>query len=180
MTDALTHPSAPSQAVLRPAGTDDAAAIARIWNAMILDTLATFNSTPKTDDDLRELIAARAEQGHGFLLACEPGGDGGGPVLGFATYGQFRGGVGYARAFEHTVVMDAAARGRGLGRTLMQGLEEHARGAGGHVLMAGVSAANPDGIRFHATIGFAEVARLSEVGFKNGRYLDLVLMQKML
>jgi phosphinothricin acetyltransferase len=81
---------------------------------------------------------------------------------------------------EHSVVLAPEARGAGLGRALMHALEEHARAAGVHCLIAGVSAENPSGLRFHGAIGFEEVARLPEVGFKNGRFLDLVLMQKML
>ena len=47
-------------------------------------------------------------------------------------------------------------------------------------MIAGVSAENPDGVAFHAKVGFAEVARLPEVGYKFGRWMDLVLMQRFL
>ena len=62
----------------------------------------------------------------------------------------------------------------------MQRLESRARDAGAHSLFAGVSAENPAGLAFHARLGFAEVARLQQVGHKFGRYMDLVLMQKFL
>jgi phosphinothricin acetyltransferase len=52
--------------------------------------------------------------------------------------------------------------------------------AGAHQMIAGVSAENPDGIAFHARMGFAEIARVREAGCKFGRCIDLVLMQKFL
>jgi phosphinothricin acetyltransferase len=60
----------------------------------------------------------------------------------------------------------------------MSALEEAARAAGGHTMFGGVSAANPQGVAFHAAVGYREVARLPEVGRKFGQWLDLVLMQK--
>jgi len=160
---------------IRPAGRDDAPALATLWNTFIRDTFVTFNSAEKTAAEVAALIEARRAEGHGFLLAED-----GARLAGFATYGQFRGGVGYARTMEHTVLLAPEARGRGVGRALMAALESHARAAGAHSMFAGVSAANPGGVAFHAAIGYVEVARLAEVGFKAGQWLDLVLMQKRL
>lgn len=161
--------------IIRSAAPEDAAAIAAVWNPFIRDTVVTFNSAEKTVAGLKADIEAKAEQGKAFFVAEMDG-----TVAGFATYGQFRGGVGYAHTMEHTVILHERAQGRGVGRALMTAVEDHARVAGAHSMFAGVSAENGPGVAFHAAIGYAEVARLSQVGFKFGRWMDLVLMQKML
>ena len=81
---------------------------------------------------------------------------------------------------EHTVILSARAQGRGVGRALMSAIEDHARASGVHVMMAGVSAENPDGVAFHKAVGYAQVARIPQVGRKFGRWMDLVLLQKLL
>ncbi len=160
---------------VRPATPADADAIAAIWNPVIRDTLVTFNAVEKTPADIERLIAERAAAGHAFLVAEDAG-----QVLGFATYAQFRGGIGYARTMEHTVILAPGAQGRGHGRALMAAVEDHARAGGAHMIFAGVSSGNPAGVAFHAALGYREVAVLREVGWKFGRWLDLHLMQKRL
>ncbi len=158
--------------IVRQARAGDAAAICAIHNPIIHDTLITFTTTERTPEAVAADIAAR---GAGFLVAELDG-----AVLGFASFGLFRGGPGYAFSREHTILLDPRARGRGIGRVLMTRLEEAAAEEGVHVLVGGVSAANPGGLAFHAALGFAEVGRMPEVGFKAGQWLDLVLMQKIL
>lgn len=159
--------------MIRPAHRTDAAAIAAIWNAVIRDTTITFTVDEKTAENIAALIADRAQAGNGFLVAAEAG-----EVLGFATYGTFRQGPGYDHAREHTVILDEAARGRGVGRELMTALEDHARTRAVHVLIGGVSGENGTGIAFHKALGYRETGRMPEVGHKFGRWLDLVFLQK--
>ncbi|MEZ5753946.1 MAG: N-acetyltransferase family protein [Paracoccaceae bacterium] len=161
--------------MIRNATHEDAPGIAAIWNPVIRDTAITFNAAEKTNAEIARLITDRQQAGHAFLVA-----DQGGGIAGFATYAQFRGGVGYARTMEHTILLAPAAHGMGLGRALMSAIETHARNAGALSLIAGVSAENPAGRAFHARLGFAEVAILQRVGFKFDRTMDLVLMQKFL
>ncbi len=160
---------------IRPAGAADIAGIRQIWNAVIRDTPITFTPEEKTDDALAAMLISKAAQDHPFLVAEQDG-----RVAGFATYGQFRAGAGYARTMEHSIILAPGARGRGTGRVLLCTLEDHARTRGVHSMIAGVSAANPAAVAFHAALGYAQLATLPEVGFKFGRWLDLVLMQKIL
>ncbi len=168
-------PAARVAPLVRPARPGDIPAILGFWNPIIRDTTVTFASDQKTGPGLLEMIATRRRDGHEFLVAEDAG-----RVLGLVTYAQFRGGNGYARAMEHTIILAPEARGQGVGRALMAAVEEHARARGAHSMIAGVSAENAAGIAFHAAVGYPEVARIPEVGWKFDRWLDLVVMQKML
>lgn len=159
--------------MIRPARDADIRALIALWNPVIRDTTITFSSEEKTPESLARIIDERRAAGREFLLAEEDG-----QLMGFATYAQFRGGNGYAHAMEHTIVMAPEARGKGAGRALMARIEDHARAGGAHTLFAGISGENPDGVAFHARMGFVHVARLPEAGRKFGRWLDLVLMVK--
>lgn len=160
---------------VRPAVEADIPAILAIWNPIIRDTAITFTDAEKAAETLTATLAEKARAGHAFLVAETPDG-----IAGFATFGSFRNGSGYRQSFEHTVLLGPGQRGKGIGRALMAAIEEAARKAGGHMIFAGVSAENAEGIAFHKALGYAEVARLREVGLKFGRRLDLALMQKRL
>ncbi len=157
--------------ILRDATSADAGAIAAIWNSEIRDGVSTFNTVEKDLGALKAAIASDAV----YVVAEE-----GTEVVGFATFGPFRGGPGYAHTMEHTIYLDEVARGKGVGRALMAALEVAAKGRGVHVLVAGVGGENSAGIAFHKAMGFVEVGRMPEVGRKFDRWMDLVLLQKLL
>lgn len=150
----------------------DAEAIASITNRIIRETLVTFTTQERSIASIAEDISSR---GAGYLVVELDD-----QVCGFATYAPFRSGPGYARCREHTIQLAPDARGQGGGQALMTALEGVARAEGVHVLVAGISSANPSAIAFHTALGFNEVGRMPEVGFKWGQFLDLVLMQKIL
>ena len=156
---------------VRAAGAADAEAVAAIWNRAIRETTVTFNPVEKPVEEVAALIA----EGRTFVWVTPEG-----AVAGFARWFQFRGGAGYRHTAEHTVMLSEAARGQGAGRGLMEAIFRDARAAGIHTIFAGCSAENPGAVTFHAAMGFARVATLPEVGFKFGRWIDLVLMQKRL
>ncbi len=158
--------------IIRPATTADASAVAALTNIIIRDTTTSFKSEATTPE---KQTAAITERGPAFLVAQD-----GDTFLGYATYFPFRGPDGYQHTVENTIVLTESARGHGIGKLLMTQLFTNARSAGIHSMFAGVSAENPAGITFHAKLGFTELARLAQVGRKFDRWLDLVLMQKML
>ncbi len=157
---------------IRPAEPTDAAAISVIANAIITESLITFTTELRSPESVASDIKAR--QGHFLVAELNE------QVAGFATYGPFRSGPGYARTREHSIQLAPQARGKGIGRALMTTLEDAARADRIHVLVAGISSANPKAIEFHAALGFIEVGQMPQVGRKWGRWLDLVLMQKIL
>lgn len=160
---------------IRPVAPDDYPAIQAIWTPIIRDTTVTFASAEKSLEDIAGYVADRMAKGRAFFVAEVAG-----VVAGFASYDQFRGGNGYVHAMEHTVILGPAARGQGIGRALMQAIEDHARDAGAHTMVAGVSGENAAGIAFHTAMGYETCGRMPQSGRKFGRWLDLVLMQKIL
>ncbi len=114
-------------------------------------------------------------QGYPVLVAEDETG-----IAGFSTFGDFRSWPGYRFTIEHSVHVRVDARGKGLGERLVRALFPRAAALGKHVMVAGVDAANTGSIRFHERLGFEQVGRLREVGWKFDRWLDLVFLQKTL
>lgn len=158
--------------LIRRMGPGDLGEVMDIWNPVIRGTTATFTTEEKTEAGL----AAWLEEDGPRLVAAE----GPGAVLGFVAAGRFRSGPGCAFTWEHSVHVAAAARGRGLGRALMDALAAELRARGAHGLIGAVSGENPRAVAFHRRLGFAEVGRVPEAGWKFGRWLDLVLMHRRL
>jgi L-amino acid N-acyltransferase len=146
---------------------EDAGWIADLWNDIIARTNITFTTVPKTPDAVQEMIAIRP-----VLVLSD--------ATGFATYGPFRAGPGYAATVEHTILLGQTSRGKGMGRHLLEALQDRALQDGVHVMVAGISGANPGAVEFHAKMGFEVVATMPQVGRKSGAWLDLILMQKVL
>jgi L-amino acid N-acyltransferase len=161
--------------IVRPATDADMAQVAAIWEPILRDTTITFASDIRTAETLIRLATDRRAEGREFFVAAD-----GDIVLGFATYGQFRGGNGYVSSMEHTVILAPGANGRGVGRALMAAVEDHARAGGAHTMVAVVSGENPEGTAFHKAVGYIEYGTLPQVGRKFGRYLDAVFMVKLL
>ena len=158
--------------MIRDARPDDAAAIGRIWNPIIRDTAITFWPTERSEAEIRAYIAAKQDAGHG----CFVWDDGG--ILGFAAYGQFRNGGGYAHSMEHTIYAAPEARGLGIGAGLLAHVEDHARTRGARLMIGGVTGTNAGSVAFHRRHGYAEWGRIPCAGFKFGQWHDLVLMGK--
>lgn len=158
--------------MIRAALPSDAAALAELWNPWIRDTSITFNPAPKSEDDIAAMIMARPA----FFVAETESAE----IAGFATYSQFRGGPGYARSMEHTVILAPNARGKGFGKALMRAVEDHARIAGSHLMIGAVSAENPKGRAFHENVGYTLYGTIPQAGWKFGRYIDLWLLGKLL
>jgi L-amino acid N-acyltransferase len=160
---------------VRDAVEQDVAGILAIYNDVIATSTAVYRDDPASLADRLEWFNARRAQAYPILVAA---GDSG--ILGFASYGDFRNWPGYRFSVEHTVHIRADERGRGVGTTLMQALIRRAVEQDKHVMIGGVDADNAPSLRFHERLGFVRAAHLRQVGFKFGRWLDLVFVQRIL
>lgn len=156
--------------MIRAATGQDLPQIKALWNAMIAETTATFTTAQKTDDDLTQLLCARAGA---FLVA-----DVDNSCAGFITWGPFRTGPGYARTAEHTVI--TATRGIGTGRALLEAAVDEAGKQDIHVMVAAIGGENTAAVAFHTKLGFAKTGHLPQVGRKMGRWHDLILMSRII
>ena len=118
-------------------------------------------------------FAARCDGGFPVLVAERPDHPG---IAGYASFGPFRQGEGYAGTVEHSVYVDTAHRGHGVASALMHALIGRARSASNRLMIGGISADAEPSLRLHARLGFREVGRIPGAGHKFGRTRDLVLM----
>jgi phosphinothricin acetyltransferase len=159
---------------IRPAAASDLDAINAIYNHYVVHSTCTYEEAPWS--------AARRQawwtelQPRFPVLVTEHDGR----VVGWASLAPFRPAPGYRFTARNSIYLAPEACGRGLGRALLTRLLSAEYAAGFHSVIAGVSADQAPSLRLHRGLGFAEVARLREVGFKFGRWLDVVYLQKLL
>lgn len=164
--------------VIRDSTSNDMPAVRRIYNALIPHTTGTWTEELQTLPQRHAWFRRQTHAGHPVLVAVDAE-----VVIGFASYGSFRGSgkwPGYRYTVEHTVHVAETHWGRGVGRSLMETLIERARSADVHVMVGAIDSANTESQRFHERLGFREVARMPETGRKFDRWLDLVLVQRIL
>jgi L-amino acid N-acyltransferase YncA len=162
--------------LIRDAQTGDLPQILTIFNEVIATSTAVYATQPSSLAERTEWFEQRRQRGFPVLVAAE-----GESVLGFSSFGEFRGAwSGYRYSVEHSVHVRADARGRNIGGLLVEALFPLAVALDKHVMIAGVDAANQGSIRFHERLGFVRVGCFKEVGRKFDRWLDLVFLQRYL
>jgi L-amino acid N-acyltransferase YncA len=156
---------------IRPATATDAAAVAAIYNEGIDDRLATFETRPRTADE----VAAGLGDDLPFLVATE-----GGDVVGFARVTAYSDRCVYSGVGEHGVYVARSARGRGAGRRLLAALCDEAERAGLYKLTSRVFTDNAASRAAHLAAGFEEVGVQRRHGRLDGRWKDCVLVERLL
>ena len=157
---------------IRVATSHDLEPTLEIYNHAVRHTTASYDYDPRLMLEHQKWYADKLEHNFPLLIAEQ-----GGRVAGFATYGMFRTKIGYQYTVEHSVYVHPEFQGHGVGSALMPPLIEIARAQNHHVMMAGIDSSNAGSIAFHRRFGFVEVGTLPQVGFKFGRWLDLLFMQ---
>lgn len=153
----------------------DASAILDIINYFILTTSHNYDYEPKTLPEVELLFDEKIKEGFPILI-----GEVAGEIGGYATFGRFRAKPGYDKTIEHSIYLNEKAQSKGLGTEMMRQLIHIATENDFHVMIAGMDSENTGSYQFHERLGFKEVARFSEVGFKFGKWLNLVFMQLIL
>ncbi len=135
----------------------------------------TFDLVPRTLTEQRGWIVARSGA-HAVAVAC----DDDGRVIGFGSLSPYRDRPAYSTTVEDSVYVDAAHQGRGIGKAVLADLLEVATAHGFHAVMARVVGGHLASIALHRSCGLGLVGTEREVGRKFGRWLDVVLMQRLL
>lgn len=161
--------------LIRDAAEADLPAILAIYNDAVLNTTAIWNDDVVDLDNRRAWYEARRALGYPVLVA-----EADGRVIGYSSFGDFRPFQGYRFTVENSVYVAADARGKGAGSALLAALIEAGIAIGKHVMVAGIDATNTVSLRLHERHGFIETARMPELGYKFGRFLDLVFLQRKL
>lgn len=151
-------------------------AMLEILNDAIVNSTALYDYRPRGPESMEAWFAAKAAGGFPAWAAIDERG----ALLGFASYGTFRVRPAYKYSVEHSVYVHHAARGRGVGRALMQRLIASAAEQQLHTLIGGIDASNEASIAFHEKLGFVHTGTIKQAGFKFGRWLDLAFYQLIL
>jgi phosphinothricin acetyltransferase len=158
--------------VVDDASRGDLPQILAIYNEVIRNSTAVYSEeefTPARGDTWFDTKMA-----HGFPMVVARDASG---ITGFGTFGEFRAWPCYRHSVEHSVHVRADRREQGIGRALVVDLLARAARMHKHVMIAGIDAENAVSIGLHQSLGFTTVGHFREVGFKFGRWLDLVFMQ---
>jgi phosphinothricin acetyltransferase len=162
--------------VIRPSRETDVTEIATIYSYHVLHGLASFEEVPPELDEIasrrRDILAG----GLPYLVAERSG-----RVLGFCYAGPYRARSAYRFTLEDSIYIDKAEVGRGLGRTLLAPLLDRCAELGYRQMVAVIGGSETwPSIRLHSALGFTRAGVLPAVGFKFGRWVDIVLMQRAL
>jgi L-amino acid N-acyltransferase YncA len=158
----------------RPATPDDAAAICTIYNQGIEDRVATLETEPRTPEERRQWMAARAAR-HPVVVAVT-----GGQVVGWGSLNAFNPRPAYDNVVDLSVYVERGWRGRGVGRALLQHLLSLARTLGYHKMVLATFPFNEAGVALYQKVGFRPVGVYREQGRLDGRWVDVLIMERLL
>jgi phosphinothricin acetyltransferase len=161
---------------IRPSTDADIAAITAIYAHHVLHGTGTFETTPPTVEDMTGRRADVLSKGLPYLVVEDASG-----VLGFAYCNWFKPRPAYRYSAEDSIYLAPTAHGKGLGRLLLEELMAQAERAGVRKLIAVIGdSANQGSVGVHKACGFQPVGVLANCGWKFDRWLDVVLMDRVI
>jgi phosphinothricin acetyltransferase len=159
---------------VRPASVSDLEAVDAIYNHYVATSTSTFQTVPSTLEERRAWFASH-DGAHPVTVATD-----GDEVIGWGSLSLYNPRQAYGRTVEDSVYVRHDRQRRGAGRALLADLLSRARALGHHTVIAAISADQLASVTLHQAFGFVEKGRLSELGYKLGRWVDVLYMQKML
>lgn len=160
---------------IRAAQADDAAAIAAIYAPYVIGGTVSFETDPPDTRQMRTRMTA--SNGHYPWLVATNGDPEGGGVLGYAYAGQFRDRPAYRYVVETSIYLAGATQGQGVGRLLYEALLDTLRAQGFTQAIGVIALPNDGSIRLHESVGFRRAGVYREVGYKQGRWIDVGFWQ---
>jgi phosphinothricin acetyltransferase len=160
---------------VRPAVLADMPGVLEIYNDAVLHTTATYDYEPRTLEHRTQWFEERQRDRYPIFVAVEDG-----HIVGWSALNPFHARMGYRFTCENSVYVAADWRGRGVGKQLLGPLVEAAKSRGLHAIIAVIDADNAASIRLHAAFGFEQVGHFKQTGFKFGRWLDVVYMERLI
>lgn len=152
------------------------AAVTAIYAHHVLHSTATFELTPPSENDMRARVKDVLARGLPYEVACE-----GTRVVGYAYAAPYRLRPAYAHTVEDSIYLHPDYHGQGIGRALLERVIQACVAADKQQMIAVIGdSANVGSVTLHTRLGFRHVGVFCDVGFKFGRYIDTVLMQKTL
>jgi L-amino acid N-acyltransferase YncA len=162
--------------LIRPAEPQDAAALAAIYGDACLHGLGTFEEAAPTAEEMAGRVKAVMDRGLPYLVAEVDG-----EVAGFAYAAPFRLRAAYRYTVEDSVYIHPAFKGRGVGKALLSRVIEACETMGLRQMVAVIGdSANESSIGLHRALGFTLRGSMPAVGYKHGRWVDIVFMQRLL
>jgi phosphinothricin acetyltransferase len=159
---------------VRVAVAEDAEAIRQIYNVYVETSTVTFDLVARTLAEQRAWLAART--GAHTALVAEMDGE----IVGFGSLSPWKERPAYSTSVEDSVYVDVKHHGAGIGRAILAGLLEAADASGFHAVFARIVGGHEASIRLHTGLGFEVVGTEREVGRKFGKWLDVVVMERLL
>jgi L-amino acid N-acyltransferase YncA len=159
---------------IRPATLDDAAAICTIYNQGIEDRIATLETELRTPEERRQWMGGRAAR-HPVVVAST-----GSQVVGWGSLNAFNPRPAYDNVVDLSVYVERGWRGRGVGRALLQHLLPLARTLGYHKMVLATFPYNEAGVALYRKMGFSPVGVYHEQGRLDGRWVDVLIMERLL
>jgi phosphinothricin acetyltransferase len=160
--------------LIRPSCDEDVAAITAIYGHHVLHGIASFEEVAPSPEEMARRRAELVTRGCPYVVAERDG-----KIVGYCYAGPYRARVGYRFSLEDSIYIDPAEVGRGIGRALLAEVIERSTELGYRQMVAVIGGSETlPSIRLHAALGFAHVGVLTAIGFKFGRWVDSVLMQR--